>query len=88
MWQLYRNAKELLDRENDAYDSNTAVDLLIEAAGLGCGVAKYRLGKMFLRGEGCPKNIDYACEGLEESASEQNQYAEYLLGKTFFPWRR
>lgn len=50
MWQLYRNAKELLDRENDAYDPNTAVDLLIEAAGLGlgCGVAKYRLGKMFL----------------------------------------
>lgn len=83
MWQLYRNAKELLDRENDAYDSNTAVDLLIEAAGLGCGVAKYRLGKMFLRGEDVPKNIDYALRWLEESASEHNQYAEYLLGKTF-----
>ena len=83
MWQLYRNAKELLDRESDAYDSNTAVDLLIEAAGLGCGVAKYRLGKMFLRGEDVPKNIDYALRWLEESASEHNQYAEYLLGKTF-----
>lgn len=32
MWQLYRNAKELLDRESDAYDPNTAVNLLIEAA--------------------------------------------------------
>lgn len=83
MWQLYRNAKELLDRESDAYDSNTAVDLLIEAAGLGCGVAKYRLGKMFLRGEDVPKNIDYALRWLEKSASEHNQYAEYLLGKTF-----
>lgn len=83
MWQLYRNAKELLDRESDAYDSNTAVDLLIEAAGLGCGVAKYRLGKMFLRGEDVPKNIDYALRWLEESVSEGNQYAEYLLGKTF-----
>lgn len=83
MWQLYRNAKELLDRESDAYDSNTAVDLLNEAAGLGCGVAKYRLGKMFLRGEDVPKNIDYALRWLEESASEHNQYAEYLLGKTF-----
>lgn len=82
MWQLYRNAKELLDRENDAYDPNTAVDLLIEAAGLGCGVAKYRLGKMFLRGEDVPKNVEYALRWLEESVSEGNQYAEYLLGKT------
>lgn len=83
MWQLYRNAKELLDRKSDAYDPNTAVALLIEAAELGCGVAKYRLGKMFLRGEDVPKNIDYALRWLEESASEHNQYAEYLLGKTF-----
>lgn len=82
MWQLYQNAKELLDRESDAYDPNTAVNLLIEAAGLGCGVAKYRLGKMFLRGEDVPKNIDYALRWLEESVSEGNQYAEYLLGKT------
>lgn len=82
MWQLYRSAKELLDRESAAYDPNTAVDLLIEAAGLGCGVAKYRLGKMFLRGEDVPKNIGYALRWLEESASEHNQYAEYLLGKT------
>ena len=83
MWQLYQNAKELLDRESDAYAPNTAVDLLIEAAGLGCGAAKYRLGKMFLRGEDVPKNIDYALRWLEESVSEGNQYAEYLLGKTF-----
>lgn len=82
MWQLYRNAKELLDRENDAYDPNTAVELLIGAAELGCGVAKYRLGKMFLRGEDVPKNIEYALRWLEESVSEGNQYAEYLLGKT------
>ena len=82
MWQLYRTAKELLDRENDAYDPNTAVELLIGAAELGCGVAKYRLGKMFLRGEDVPKNIEYALRWLEESVSEGNQYAEYLLGKT------
>ena len=82
MWQLYRKAKKLLDRENDAYDPNTAVNLLIEAAGLGCGVAKYRLGKMFLRGEDVPKSVEYALRCLEESVSEGNQYAEYLLGKT------
>ena len=82
MWQLYRSAKELLDRESDAYDPNTAVNLLIEAAKLGCGVAKYRLGKMFLLGEDVPKNVGYALRWLEESMSEGNQYAEYLLGKT------
>lgn len=81
MWQLYRSAKAMLDRKSDAYDPNTAVDLLIEAAGFGCGVAKYRLGKMFLRGEDVPKNIDYALRWLEESVAEGNQYAEYLLGK-------
>ena len=63
MWQLYRKAKELLDRENDAYDPNTAVNLLIEAAELGCGVSKYRLGKMFLRGEDVPKNVSMLCAG-------------------------
>lgn len=82
MWQLYRTAKELLDRESDAYDPNTAVELLIGAAELGCGVSKYRLGKMFLRGEDVPKNVEYALRWLEESVSEGNQYAEYLLGKT------
>ena len=82
MWQIYRNAKELLDRESDAYDPNTAVELLIGAAELGCGVSKYRLGKMFLRGEDVPKNVEYALRWLEESVSEGNQYAEYLLGKT------
>lgn len=81
MWQLYRSVKAMLDRKSDAYDPNTAVDLLIEAAGLGCCVAKYRLGKMFLRGEDVPKNIEYALRWLEESVSEGNQYAEYLLGK-------
>lgn len=83
MWQYYKKAKDLLDRDNENYDPNTAVEFLIESAKLGCGVAKYRLGKMFLRGEDVPKNVDYALRRLEESVSEQNQYAEYLLGKTY-----
>ncbi len=82
MWRLYFKAKELLDKKSDSYNPNTAVNLLIEAANLGCGVAKYRLGKLFLRGDAVPKNIDYALYWLEESVSEGNQYAEYLLGKT------
>lgn len=83
MWKYYSKAKELLDKESETYDPNTAVEFLLESAKLGCGVAKYKLGKMFLRGEDVPKNIDYALRWLEESVSEQNQYAEYLLGKTY-----
>lgn len=83
MWSLYKSAKELLDKDSEDYDPNRAVELLIESAKLGCGVAKYRLGKMFLRGDEVPQDIDYALRWLEESASEGNQYAEYLLGKAF-----
>lgn len=83
MWQYYKKAKDLLDRDNENYDPNTAVELLIESAKLGCGVAKYRLGKMFLQGKDVPKNVDYALRWLEESVSEGNEFAEYLLGKTY-----
>lgn len=82
MWNLYHQAKELLDSESEDYDPDTAVDLLIDSAHLGCDVAKYRLGKMFLRGEDVTKNIDYALVWLEDAVSDGNQYAEYLLGKT------
>lgn len=83
MWKYYSRAKEYLDKDNECYDPNTAVEFLIESAKFGCGVAKYRLGKMFLRGDDVAKNVDYALRWLEESAAEGNQYAEYLLGKTY-----
>lgn len=83
MWQYYQKAKELLDKESEKYNPNTAVEFLIESAKLGCGVAKYLLGKMFLQGKDVPKNVDYALRWLEESVSENNQYAEYLLGKAY-----
>ena len=82
MWRYYRQAKELLDRDSEDYDPNRAVDLLIDSAKLGCDVAKYRLGKMFLRGEDVAKNTDYALRWLEDAVADGNQYAEYLLGKT------
>lgn len=43
MWQYYKKAKTLLNRDNENYDPNTAVEFLIESAKLGCNVAKYRL---------------------------------------------
>lgn len=87
MWKFYRQAKELLDKESESYDPNTAIEFLIESAKLGCGVAKYRLGKMFLRGDEVAKNVDDALRWLEESVSAKNQYAEYLLGKTYLKRR-
>lgn len=83
MWKYYSDAKKLLDRKSDNYNPTKAVEFLIESAKLGCGVAKYRLGKMFLQGKDVPKNIDYALRWLEESVSEGNEFAEYLLGKTY-----
>lgn len=83
MWQYYKKAKTLLNCDNENYDPNTAVEFLIESAKLGYGVAKYRLGKMFLRGEDVPKNVDYALRWLEESVGESNEFAEYLLGQTY-----
>lgn len=83
MWQYYKKAKTLLVRDNEGYDPSTAVEFLIESAKLGCGVAKYRLGKMFLQGKDVPKNVDYALRWLEESVNEGNEFAGYLLGKTY-----
>lgn len=83
MWQYYQKAKVFLNKENENYNPNTAVEFLIESAKLGCSVAKYRLGKMFLQGKDVPKNVDYALRWLEESVSEDNKFAEYLLGKTY-----
>lgn len=83
MWQYYRTAKDCLDRKSEKFNPNKAVELLIKSANLGCGVAKYRFGKMFLRGEDVSKNIDYALRWLEESVSENNEFAEYLLGEAY-----
>lgn len=83
MWQYYKSAKDLLDRESENYNPNKAVDFLIESAKLGCDVAKYRLGKMFLQGKDVQKNVDYALRWLEESVSEGNPFSEYLLGKAY-----
>ena len=82
MWKLYRQAKELLDSGSESYDPNKAVELLMDSAELGCDVAKYRLGKLFLRGEDVPQDVDYALRWLEDAVADGNQYAEYLLGKT------
>ncbi len=82
-WELYRSAKKHLDQKSEEYNPQKALELLVKASKLGCGVAKYQLGKLFLSKEHFPKDVDYAVRWLEEAAEEGNQYAEYLLGKLY-----
>ena len=82
-WQLYRMAKEHLDRDGDCYDPRKAVEYLTKSAKQGYTVAKYMLGKLYLRGDHVPKQMLHALHWLESAVKDDNQYAEYLLGKTF-----
>ena len=45
--------------------------------------AQYRLAKLYLTGDGVPKDVDRAVELLKASAEQGNQHAEYLLGKLY-----
>ncbi len=83
-WQLYRMAREHLDRDGDCYDPRKAVEYLTKSAKQGYTVAKYMLGKLYLRGEDVPKQMLHALHWLESAVKDDNPYAEYLLGKTFF----
>lgn len=80
-WQLYRMAKEHLDRDGNCYDPRKAVEYLTQSAKQGYTVAKYMLGKLYLRGEDVPKQMLHALHWLESAVKDDNQYAEYLLGK-------
>ena len=82
-WSQYRAAKFMLDRDGDHYDPKKAVEYLTRSAKQGYTVAKYMLGKLYLRGEDVPKQMLHALHWLESAVRDDNQYAEYLLGKTF-----
>lgn len=82
-WSQYRAAKFMLDRDGDHYDPKKAVEYLTGSAKQGYTVAKYMLGKLYLKGEDVPKQMLHALHWLESAVKDDNQYAEYLLGKTF-----
>lgn len=82
-WSQYRAAKFMLNRDGDRYDPKKAVEYLTRSAKQGYTVAKYMLGKLYLRGEDVPKQMLHALHWLESAVQDDNQYAEYLLGKTF-----
>lgn len=82
-WQFYDWAKACADKNGEEYNPELAVKLFIEAASGGITVAKYKLGKMFLNGDGVEKDIPKAVEWLKQAALEENEFAEYALGRMY-----
>lgn len=82
-WQFYDWAKACADKNGEGYNPEFAVKLFTEAANGGITVAKYKLGKMFLNGDGVEKDIPKAVEWLKQAAMEENEFAEYALGRMY-----
>lgn len=82
-WQFYDWAKACTDKNGEEYNPEFAVKLFTEAANGGIAVAKYKLGKMFLNGDGVEKDIPKAIEWLKQAAMEENEFAEYALGRLY-----
>ncbi len=82
-WQFYDWAKACADKNGENYNPEFAVKLFTEAANGGITVAKYKLGKMLLNGDGVEKDIPKAIEWLKQAAGEENEFAEYALGRLF-----
>ena len=82
-WQFYDWAKACMDKNGENYNPEFAVKLFTEAANGGITVAKYKLGKMLLNGDGVEKDIVKAVEWLKQAALEENEFAEYALGRLY-----
>jgi hypothetical protein len=82
-WDKYHLSKICLDDASEHCNIDEAVKWLIESAQDGYSIAQYKLGKMFLRGDGVQKDVPYAFRWLEEAEKQNNQYAQFLLGKTY-----
>ena len=82
-WQFYDWAKACMDKNGENYNPEFAVKLFTEAANCGITVAKYKLGKLFLSGDGVEKDIAKAVEWLKQSAAGENEFAEYALGRLY-----
>lgn len=79
MWELYKEAKSLLDKNSMEYNPKRSLELLMESARLGNSVAKYLIGKMYLRGEGTKRNVEEGKRWLTEAQADGNEYARQML---------
>ena len=69
----------LLDQKR----TDEALRWLEMAADHGNQFARYRLGKLYLSGDGVTKDVEKALEYLTASAKQGNQFAQYTLGKLY-----
>ena len=75
----YRAAKFMLDLDGEHYDPKKAIEYLTKSAKQGYTVAKYMLGKLYLKGEDVPKQMLHALHWLESAVQDDNQYAAQLI---------
>ena len=54
-----------------------------QAAESGNPFATYQLGKLYLTGEGVPKDVTRAVDYLADAAEQDNSQAQYILGKLY-----
>lgn len=80
-WRMYRSGKEFLRKESPVYDPVTGAGYIASAAGKGVAPAKYLLAKLYLEGEGLPKNQDLGIQWLQEACTDHFSPAEFLYGK-------
>lgn len=71
--------EEVNDNEYDFTD-NTVEDLYHQAQNNN-SYAQYRLGKIYLKGEGVKQDAEYGVRWLLKAIKQNNSYAQYLLGK-------
>ena len=82
-FEKYSTAKRMLDKNSAAYDPETGLALLKEAAEKGNEYAQYRLGKILIQGDLCEQDIRSGIYWLEKSVAQDNEWAEYYLGKQY-----
>lgn len=72
------------DESNDnEYDfTDNTIEYLYYQAQKNNSYAQYRLGKMYLKGEGVEQDADYGVKWLIKAIEQNNSYAQYLLGKS------
>ena len=71
---------EEYDNEQFEFTNNSIEDLYKQAQNNN-SYAQYKLGKMYLKGEGVNQDAEYGARWLLKAIKQNNNYAQYLLGK-------
>jgi TPR repeat protein len=66
------------------YDRARAIELYLEAAEKGVGVAQFELSRKYLIGAGVPKDETIAFEWLSRAAAQGFAEAQYEIGQYYF----